>query len=94
MSTRTQLTVVWNVEPDTDAPITGYVLEVDYIGDGQFTTLWNGTGRPDILSYTLTVNTGSTYYFRHYSMNANGASPYSDVVAMIACDTPSSPGTP
>ena len=34
MSTRTQLTVVWNVEPDTDAPITGYVLEVDYIGDG------------------------------------------------------------
>ena len=58
MSTRTQLTVQLAVEPDTDAPISGYVLEIDSTGDGYFMMLWNGTGRPDILSYTLTVITG------------------------------------
>lgn len=29
MSTRTQLTLTWAVEPDTNSPITGYSLETD-----------------------------------------------------------------
>jgi hypothetical protein len=75
-STRTQITLNWNVEPDTDSPITGYVLEMDISQnlDGDFKEIWNGRGRPDILTFTLTVTTGRLYSFRHKSFNYNGAS--------------------
>ena len=81
LSTRTQITITWNVEPDTNSPITGYSLEMDVSADldGNFVEIWNGRGRPDILTYTLTVTTGRLYSFRHRSYNYNGASSYSPV---------------
>ncbi len=87
---------MWNVEPDTDSPITGYVLEMDVSQnlDGDFKEIWNGRGRPDVLTYTLTVTTGRTYHFRHKSFNYNGASSYSDVLSTIACVDPAPPGKP
>ena len=94
LSTRTQLTIEWNVEPDTDSPITGYSLEVDTIGEGDFIEIWNGRGRPEILTYTMTVTTGNTYSLRHRSFNFNGASEYSDVLTTIACVEPAAPGKP
>ena len=58
ISSRTQLTVGWEIEDDTEIPITGYILEWDSgVGDGDFSLLWNGTGRPDILSYSVPSTT-------------------------------------
>ena len=95
LSTRTQLTITWTITPDTEIPITGYVLEWDNAeGDGNYYELWNGRGRPEVLSYTVTVNTGSKYSFRHKAVNYNGDSVYSDVLETYACVSPTAPGTP
>ena len=69
----------WAVEPNTagNSPITGYILEMDPLGDGVYAMIWNGTGRPDVLTYTITATTGVKYSFRHKSINLNGQSPYS-----------------
>jgi hypothetical protein len=73
-STETSIILEWDVEPDTETPITGYALEWDSTGDGVFYEIWNGRGRPDILTYTVSVTTGELYYFRHRSYNFNGPS--------------------
>lgn len=95
-STRTQLTIVWGVEPDTDSPITGYSVEMDVSEnlDGDFVEIWNGRGRPDVLTLTITVTEGRMYHFRHRSFNYNGASPFSDVLATLSCVAPAPPGKP
>jgi hypothetical protein len=83
------------VEPDTEVPITGYVLEWDNaVGDGVFTELWDGRGRPEVLLHTVVVTTGSKYTFRHKSINYNGESPYSTVFEAWACEAPTAPGRP
>ena len=93
-STRTQITVTWSVEPDTSTPISGYALEVDILGEGDFIEIWNGRSRADILTYTLSVTTGFTYSFRHRSFNANGASLYSDILTLKACVPSTQPTKP
>jgi hypothetical protein len=93
-STRTQIALEWSVEPPTDTPITGYSVEADLTGEGEFIEIWNGRGRADVLSYTLSVTTGQVYSFRHRSFNANGASPYSNVFTTYACEMPSAPSKP
>lgn len=95
MSTRTQLQIEWPVEPDQQVPITGYVLEWDKgEADGTFYELWNGRGRPEVLSHIVTVTTGTKYSFRHKAVNFNGDSVYSPVLQTYACVSPSAPGTP
>jgi len=69
-------------------------MDVSQNHDGDFREIWNGRGRPDILTYTLTVTTARTYHFRHKSFNYNGASPYSDILSTIACVDPAPPGKP
>lgn len=95
LSTRTQLTIEWGIEPDTEIPITGYALEWDQAEDeGMFYEIWNGRGRPEVLTYTITVVTGKKYSFRHRSFNANGESAYSPVLQTYACVAPTAPGAP
>lgn len=95
LSTRTQLAIEWSVEPDTEIPITGYVLEWDKAeGDGVFFEIWNGRGRPEVLTYSISVQTGAKYSFRHKAINANGDSTFSEVLAAYACVSPSPPGRP
>jgi len=64
------------------------------LGEGDFIEVWNGRGRPDVLTYTITVTTGQTYSFRHRSFNVNGASPYSTVLTTKACVAPTAPSKP
>ena len=95
LSSRTQLTVQWVIESDTEIPITGYALEWDSGNDNNvFTTLWNGEGRPDITQFSVVVQTGSRYSFRHKALNGNGESEYSDVFVTYACESPSAPTKP
>jgi hypothetical protein len=81
--------IQWGIEPDKQVPITGYILEWDQgEEDGNFYTLYNGTGKPEVRSHTVTVVTGMKYSFRHKSLNFNGESPYSDVIETYACIDP------
>jgi hypothetical protein len=89
------LTIEWPIEPDTEIPVTGYALEWDNAEDeGVFYEIWNGRGRPEVLTYTIAVTTGSKYSFRHKSINANGESDYSTMLETFACVSPTAPGTP
>ena len=95
LSTRTQLTIEWAIEPDTEIPITGYALEWDQAeGEGVFYEIWNGRGRPEVQTYTIAVATGQKYSFRHRSFNANGESAFSPVLETFACVAPVAPGAP
>jgi large repetitive protein len=95
LSTRTQIVVEWSVEPDTELPVSGYVLEWDRgEGEGVFVELWNGRGRPEVLSFAVSLTTGRRYSFRHMALNFNGESPYSAVLEASACESPSPPGRP
>jgi hypothetical protein len=95
LSTRTQLAVTWAVAPDTEIPITGYALEWDNgEGDGVYYEIWNGRGRPEVLSFSLAAVTGTKYSFRHRAFNYNGESDYSEVLETYACESPSPPGRP
>jgi len=95
LSTRTQLAIEWSVEPDTEVPITGYILEWDQAeGEGVFYEIWNGRGRPEVLLHEMAVQTGAKYSFRHKSINFNGESEYSEVLETYACVSPSPPGAP
>lgn len=94
LSTTTQIKLTWNVEPDTDSAITGYSLEYDPDGNDNYSEIWNGRGRPDVLTYSVSVTTGRLYSFRHRVFNSNGPSTYSTPLQLYACVQPSSPGKP
>lgn len=87
--------MAWDVEPDTEIPITGYVLEWDNgEGDGVYAEIWNGQGRPEVLAHSLAAVTGTKYTLRHKSINHNGESEYSDALEAYACESPTAPGRP
>ena len=69
-------------------------MDVSLNGDGDYVEIWNGKGRPDVLTLTITVTSNKLYRFRHRSFNYNGASPYSDVFATLSCVNPAPPGKP
>ena len=86
-ATRSQLIVEWNVEPDTDMPITGYVVEADLTMNNEFVNIWDGRERPEVTRLNLpSTITGQEYTFRHRAYNFNGASFLSDEVKLIACE--------
>ena len=95
LSTRTQLSISWSIEPDTEIPITGYSLEWDNAeGESVFYEIWDGRGHPEVLSFTLVAETGKKYSFRHKVFNVNGESLYSEVLETYACVSPAAPGLP
>jgi hypothetical protein len=59
-----------------------------------FYEIWNGRGRPEVLSFAIAATTGQKYSFRHRSFNANGESAYSTVLETYACVSPIAPGAP
>mmetsp|Transcript_29133 Transcript_29133/g.28189 ORF Transcript_29133/g.28189 Transcript_29133/m.28189 type:complete len:94 (+) Transcript_29133:545-826(+) len=87
-STQTTIVLDWAVEPDTETAITGYSLEWDDDGDGNFDEIWDGRGYPNILTHTLSVTTGQTYYFRHKAFTYNEESAYSNILTLLACIDP------
>ncbi len=69
-------------------------MDQSLLGDGDFIEIWNGRGRPDVLTLTITVTSGRWYHFRHRSFNYNGVSQYSDVFSTLSCVSPAQPGKP
>ena len=91
----TQLKVAWDVELDNEIPITGYILEADLNDSGDFVEIWDGQGRPEVITFTVyPVITANSYSFRHKVLNFNGGSEFSDTYTTYACLDPTSPSVP
>ena len=84
--------IEWNVEPDNELLVTGYVIEADLTQCGEFSTLWDGRDRPEVTKLIVPDSVSAfPYVFRHRAYNFNGASEYSDEVVIFACLDPVAP---
>ena len=85
-STNTSIAVSWTAPGTSDLPVSGYTLSMDDGQNGQFTKVFIGTNRPDILTYQVGgLTTGLPYQFYVQAMDTNGLSPASPIVSMYAC---------
>jgi len=78
-TTQNQIHITWDIEPDTEILITGYVLEMYKSSCDCFVVIWNGKVHPETTDYIQTADivTGQFYTFRHKAFNFNGESAYS-----------------
>lgn len=89
-SNRTHLTIVWASGTSLDIPVLGYRLSADDRGNGEFSTIWNGYGQPNVQKFTYgPLETGETYGFYVQVLNYNGASAASPILSVAACEGPS-----
>lgn len=94
-STNSSITLVWTTSADTELPVLGYKLNMDDGYNGAFTTIYNGLGYPNVLTYTKTqLVTGLTYRFTLQALNFNGESTASSEASYIICTTPTSLADP
>ena len=62
---------------------------------GVWSEVYNGRGRKDLTSVTISeLSPGTQYNFRYRSFDSNGASSYSTISTFYSCVNPSAPGTP
>ena len=88
-SGRESLIIEWDVEPDNELPVTGYIVEADLTQCGVFTVIWDGEDRPEINKLVVPDTLSAyPYVFRHRAYNFNGVSEYSDEVTLFACLDP------
>lgn len=94
-STRSVLVIEWDVEVDSELPITGYMVEADLTQNNDFVLIWDGRDRPEINKMTVPNTVKSApYTFRHRAYNFNGHSVYSDEVTTFTCLEPQPPSKP
>lgn len=107
-STTTSITLIWTADTTSSLPVTGYAIEINdgsqspagrSLASQAITGVWsevyNGRGRKDLTSVTISeLSPGTQYNFRYRSFDANGASSYSPVFTFYSCVNPSAPGVP
>jgi hypothetical protein len=95
MSSRNAIAVAWLPPAVSDLLIKGYILSMDNGINGEFTKVFIGTNRPDILTFTSgDLRTGYPYRFYVQAMNENGISDPSEISTFYACSSPSGLATP
>ena len=93
-SNKTYLTIKWTEGTSTDIPVLGYLLSADDRGKGEFSVVWDGSGQPNVLSFTYgPLETGETYEFKLQVLNYNGASDYFPILSAAVCTAPTGFGS-
>ena len=81
--TSSSVSLAWRVPYDNNAAITGYVLEQKEGGTGMFSGIYSGAAR----EYAVTgLTEGSEYFYWVKAVNAEGTSPYSEELRVVAYD--------
>lgn len=97
-SSKSSITLVWTRDSSSSLAITGFALEINdgtsspsgrVLSDEAITGTWaevyDGRGRPEITSVTISeLSAGKRYRFRYRSFDANGPSSYSSVGSFYA----------
>lgn len=88
-STRTQITVRWQVGTSADSPVTGYRLYSDLGKKGDFFMIYDGFGNINRLFFAHAgLTTGLIYSYKVEVLNFNGASELSPASARASCEPP------
>jgi hypothetical protein len=94
-SNKTALSIYWDSSPETDMPLTGYILQVADYGSVDFQPIYSGSNRPGDLQHTHNgFITGAKYTFRVVTTNFNGESEPSAPFTFNACTRPMGMGQP
>lgn len=94
-SGETYITLQWDVSPDTELPVIGYILNADDGFGIEFEVVYNGINFPNVRKYMVTkLLTGQTYGFTIQAVNFNGPSEKSDVASFILCKIPTQFASP
>ena len=107
-STKNSITLIWVADTTSILPVTGYAIEINDGSQspagrslaaqaitGVWSEVYNGRGRKDLTSVTISeLSPGTQYNFRYRSFDSNGASSYSTISTFYSCVNPSAPGTP
>lgn len=89
-SNRTHVLITWAEGTSQDIPVLGYRLSADDRGNGEYEVIYNGSGKPNVLSYVHgPLETGETYNYVLEVLNYNGASATSPSTAVTVCEAPS-----
>lgn len=89
-SNKTYVKLTWTDGTSTDIPVLGYRLSMDDRGNEEYEVIYNGYGKPNVLSYTHgPLYTGETYNFILEVLNFNGASNPSVATPVTVCVAPS-----
>jgi len=89
-STRTQITVKWQLGTSLDSPVTGYRLYSDLGLKGDFFMIYDGFGNINKLFYTHAgLTTGLIYEYKVEVLNFNGQSETSLPNNRAACEVAS-----
>lgn len=82
---RNSLQLRWNTPNDNGSPILYYILEYDEGNKDEFVEFYRGKGK----SFTLNkLQSATLYRFRLAACNAEGLSPYSEIIAYRTYDNP------
>jgi hypothetical protein len=94
-SNSTHITIEWTISADTEILTTGYKVYMS-IYDGDYSVVYDGSLRPNTLTYTQSdnINIGMMYNFKITAVNANGESILSDKLTVYACSPPAQPDPP
>ena len=98
LSSNTSLYFEWSYNADrstASSEITGYELQIDDQGQGNYETAFNGNGQPIITYYhSQALMTGATYNARVRAYNFNGYGSWTTLGAISVCDLPSGVALP
>lgn len=92
MSSTTSLYLSWTAVADgvgEGGAITGYELQIDDQGKGNYATVYYGVGQPQRTYFLATNLLGSTYNVRVRAYNYNGPSDWSTSASFNMCSLPS-----
>lgn len=89
-SDKTSISLYWDSVTGSDISTTGYNLYMTEYGSTDFTLIYDGSNKPQTLSYLVEdLNTSSQYTFKLTALNFNGEGAYSNEFTFNACTTPS-----
>jgi hypothetical protein len=89
-SNKTYVKMTWSEGTSSDIPVLGYRLSIDDRGNEEYEVIYNGYGKPNVLSYIHgPLDTGETYNFILEVLNFNGASAPSIATPVTVCVAPS-----
>jgi titin len=88
-SNRTHAMITWAEGVSDDIPVLGYRLYADDRGNGEFEVVYDGNGKPNVLTFLHgPLQTGESYQYYIEVLNYNGASGESPYLTATICEVP------
>ena len=95
-ATDSEIAIAWS-EPTDDGgqPISGYLVYMNALDDGDWTLVYDGRGQPTVRHFTVqNLERGMNYRFKSAAINYVGEGLNSTESTLLCAATPAAPGQP